>query len=255
VTRDATGRVDPMSHDALREGATRRLASALAAHGLAYTEHEDQILLVEGVLGIRVDAYAHSTGANGTTVRFEVRAHADALGATAIVENFAGVGETAEAALDQAFGRWLLGGFHVLLEALTPHVCAEPQAEIENWSRKGAAWRVYSGPAVTQHSGAQTLAEGYRSLIADLQASFAQSASPGPHWISVYIGAYHDKVQAFEVLLDNAPWEEGAALVRATHWSCTHDYQSIRHFVLALPSNETRAARPWWQFWSIARPA
>lgn len=128
----------------------------------------------------------------------------------------------------------LLGTFHVLIEGLTSHSCQEEQAEIEHWTGTNSAWTVYSGPLLTNHSGDSTLCAAYPAFIAQLTSLFKAKVPSGPHWVRVFLGAYDDKVQATEVLLDNETWEQGQSLLAAQEWPCT-GVPTVRHFILALP--------------------
>ena len=80
-----------------------------------------------------------------------------------------------------------------------------------------------------------TLGDAYPTFLAALSRRFLESAPPGPHWIRVFVACYHGQLQSTEVLIDNEPWEEGQRLLRAQPWATTQAFQSIRHFMLALP--------------------
>ncbi len=216
---------------------TAHLKTVLESHGLSVTERGDILSVDDGRLELRAEIFDREDHAGSHTVVLELQASSDLLGGRPIVECFAGVGSSRDKAVSDAFGKMLLGSFHVIIEALTSHACDEEQAEIEHWTRSDGSWQVFSGPLLSQHSGASTLSSSYPSFISQLNSLLIKTILPGPHWIRVFLGSYHDQVQVGEVLLDNEPWEAGQSLLLSQSWSCTNEYQSIRHFVLALPNN------------------
>ena len=157
------------------------------------------------------------------------------MGAQPIIECFAGWGSSRERAVADAFNKLLLGSLHVLMDGLTRHVCDHEQTEVEHWSGADHAWQVFSGPLIQQHSGQSLLGPVYPQFMAQLTSLFESKVKPGPHWVRVFIGAYHGAVQTSEVLLDNEPWQEGLELLQAQPWTGAQEYQSVRHFLLALP--------------------
>lgn len=220
-----------MSKDVLTQ-----LQEALVSHGLSAVQYADFISVEGGRLELKAEVFERETSSAGTaTVVLEIRAHSALLGGSPIIECFAGMGDSKDQAISNAFAKMLLGVFHVLIEALTSHSC-EDQVEIENWKRRDAAWKIFSGPLLTQYSDNSTLSDSYPEIISKLESLFAETATPGPHWIRVFVGAYHGRIQAIEVLLDNEDWEQAQPILASQGWACTEDYQSLRHFVLALPA-------------------
>lgn len=211
------------------------LQEALQMHGLEAARVGDRLSVEHGRLQFEADTQIHAASDGSVTLSLEVRAFTDALPGGPILETFANNAATEALALSGAFSKFLLGSFHVLIESLTSHECAEEQAQVERWANDGAAWDVYSGPLLTQSVGASTMATNYPDFMAALTTMFQETAPIGSHWIRVFIASYHGSVQATEVLLDNEPWEEAHALLASREWTCTHDYQSLRHFLLAIP--------------------
>lgn len=216
------------------------LHEALKLHGLEADRVGNRILIEGGRLQLEADTQRYETPDDSVTLSLEVRAFSDALPGGPILETFASNAATEALALSDAFSKFLLGSFHVLIETLTSHECTEEQTQVERWANDSAAWDIYSGPLLTQSVGASTMATTYPEFMAALTTMFQERASNGSHWIRVFIASYHGSVQAAEVLLDNEPWEEAHTLLASREWACTHDYQSLRHFLLAIPNAASR---------------
>jgi hypothetical protein len=212
------------------------LHDALGHHGLESVKQSNRISIEGGRLEFIADTFKHETSDDSVTLSLEVTASSPLLEGRSIVETFASNAATEDRALADTFYKFLLGSFHVLIEALTSHQCDEVQAELEHWTNRETTWDAYSGPLLTQSPSASTLAPAYPEFMAELTTLFLSQASRGPHWIRVFLASYHGRVQATEVLLDNEPWEEAHALLASRDWQCTEDYQSLRHFLLVLPT-------------------
>lgn len=212
------------------------LQETLSAHGVQSAKVDDRVLVEDGRLQFEADTLRHGTSSNSVTLSFEVRVFSEALPDGPIRETFASNAPTEALALSDAFSKFLLGSFHVLLESLTSHECAEKQSEIERWEREDAAWDVYSGPLLTQSNGPSTLATSYPEFMEALTSLFQQRAPIGSHWVRIFIAGYHGSIQITEALLDNEPWEEAHTLLASRQWTCAHDYQSLRHFFLVIPA-------------------
>lgn len=231
------------SHPASSERTLDELEAAIRAHGLEVTRQGDGLSVDEGRLLLQARVFDRNPAGGQATVVLEVCAHSPALGDDPIIECFAGWGSSRERAIANAFGRLLTGSLHVLMEGLTRHACDHAQAEIEHWVGTGHAWRVWSGPLLNQHSSQSTLTPAYPQFMAQLTALFESRVPPGPHWVRVFLGACDGVVQGSEVLLDNQPWQEGHDLLLAQPWAPAQEYQSIRHFFLALPEAGDAAER------------
>jgi hypothetical protein len=214
---------------------TTQLRKALETHGMAVIELDNSISLDNGQLELNAEIFDHTAPPGNFTVVLEIQAYSKLLGNQPILECFAGVGMSRERAITDAFGKMLLGSFHVLIEGLANHTCNEKQVDIEKWGNVGATWEVYSGSLLTQGSGNPALSDAYPKFFSQLTTLFVGTVPAGAHWVRVFLGSYNDQIQTIEVLLDNELWQQGQALLTAQNWSCTADYQSLRHFFLALP--------------------
>ncbi|MCA0393076.1 MAG: DUF6348 family protein [Proteobacteria bacterium] len=210
------------------------LEDAIHAHGIRAAFADGSFSLPSG---LRLTPLVHEMDSvqGQHAVSLEILAESPLLGRDLVSECFAGFASTQTEAINQAFGKFLLGTFHVLIEALTDHKCSECQAELEHWSGQSGSWTVFSGPLLSQHSSQSVLTPTYSAALETLQYEFEQTQPSGPHWIRVFVAAYHDSLQATEVLLDNELWAQGVEMVTRQDWQPSNEYQSIRHFLLAMP--------------------
>jgi hypothetical protein len=188
-----------------------------------------------GNLFIRADVYVKKENAEEARVVLEITSSSCLIGDLPILEAFAGSGKNVQAATHEAFGKFLLGSFHVLIEALTSHACESSQVEVEQWGNLDRGWWVYSGPLLTQSVSASRIAPDFAQFFSQLQALFESEVSPGPHWLRVFLGVRDGKILGGEVLLDNQTWEPAEKMLFEFSWKSTQGYQSLRHFLLALP--------------------
>jgi hypothetical protein len=225
------------------------------------TSHGEYFEVDGGNLWIRPDVYVKTENDNFTSAVLELTVVSHLIGDKAIREAFAGSGSTVESATGEAFGKFLLGTFHVLIEALTSHTCESAQAEIEHWGSIDGGWRVFSGPQITQHSSGSLLSTDYGAFFSRFQVLFESEVASGPHWVRVFLAAFEEKVIGGEVLLNNERWEAAERLLFEFPWKCAREYQSIRHFMLAFPKGPKSGAllskdgtqnskkKPWWRIW------
>jgi hypothetical protein len=237
------------------------LALAFKSHDIECISHGDYFEVDNGKMWIRPDVYIKHEESETSSVVLELVITSQLLGNRQIQEAFAGIGTTVDLAANQAFGKFLLGSFHVLIEALTSHQCDTGQAEIEEWNGTNENWRVFSGPLISQHSSGSLLDQDYRVFFPQLQVIFEAEVQPGPHWIRVFIGVFDGKISGGEVLLDNEKWESGERLLFEFPWNCSQEYQSLRHFLVAIPNtkepissdpkenSKPHNTKPWWSFW------
>lgn len=243
----------------MSERACESVLVAVQAHGLACVSHGDYFEVDAGNLWIRPDVYVKEENAAHVRVVLEVTAVSHLIGDEPIREAFAGSGVSIEAATTQAFGKFLLGSFHVLIEGLTSHRCESAQAEIEQWGSDDGGWTVYSGPLLTQHSSGSLIGPDFAAFFSQLQVLFESEVLPGPHWVRVFLGVMDGEIAGGEVLLDNRTWEPAQRMLFEFPWRCSQEYQTLRHFMLALPRTpaplaiglqiEQSSGKPWWKFW------
>ncbi|THU03990.1 hypothetical protein E9531_04485 [Lampropedia puyangensis] len=221
----------------LNELATQYLQAALEAHQLSFNPAGAWLEVDQRAAHMQVQVYEKPDIGQARMVVLELQVHATVLGEAPIVETYAGFGTTHEDAVRYAFSRLLQGSFHPIIEALTSHQCEEGQAETEVWTgpaeNGSAQWQVFLGALQPQGEG-EPLLDTYLDIFDELKALLTQTA-PNAHWLRIYLCTSANEVQAIEVLLDNQPWEEGAALLQTVEWPKQAPFAALRHFMLAIP--------------------
>lgn len=150
-----------------------------------------------------------------------------------IVESMAGIGDDQAEAEREAFGKFLVGPFHVLLTALADHACESNPAEWLTWKNSSGSWRICDGPLVFNNTAATKTS--YPEFIKQLEDLFLASVSRDVHWVRVFLASSRGQQTGGEVLLDNQPWPEAVALLTRQQWDFPQEYRSLRHFFIALP--------------------
>lgn len=169
-------------------------------------------------------------------VSVHVAVYARQLGGIPLVESHAGSGPTREAAIGSAFLKFLLGSFHVILEALAEHTCSEEQGVWHRWTAESSEWRLCAGPVVCQSNGNHdTLSQSMESFIAELQPLFASLAPTAAHWFRVFVGSYDDEIKSCDVVLDNELWQAATDVALKWKWPTSPTYRSARVFAIGLP--------------------
>jgi hypothetical protein len=209
------------------------LQSALEAHGVASVIDGGCVRLLGADLALEPRVFDGPDNAQSKIVQLDVLAHSPRVAPRCIVESMAGLGSDRSAAERDAFGKFLLGSFHVLLTALADHSCASNPAEWLHWQGKKRAWRICDGPLLVQSSGSKSTT--YPEFMEKLQELFVDSVSPSVHWVRVFVGSFRRQMTGADVLLDNEPWPEGAALLSSCDWGFPEEYRSLRHFFVAVP--------------------
>jgi hypothetical protein len=149
------------------------------------------------------------------------------------VESLAGVGESFDSAVLDALDMFHRGSFHVLLAALVDRHLASDQVEWERWSIRTHAWHICLGPLLLHST--EIRVPPYAELLDQLKESFLAQAGPRVHWIRTFRGAAGSTAFGSEALLDNDEWPAGKAIVDSWRWPVTERYQTVRHFLVALP--------------------
>ncbi len=152
------------------------------------------------------------------------------------LDSIAGVGDTVDLAVRNAFEKFTRSSFHVIAEALTDHRCDSEQVEIEQWGTGDRAWRAFVGPLFLQATQHGAGVKGFEPFFGALEKLFIASMSPGPHWMRVFLGALDGKVMGREVLVDGKVWPAGQALLDAQDFEYPPGYASFRNLLITLPA-------------------
>src|SRR5688572_4281308 len=118
----------------------------------------------------------------------------------------AGIGSDQADAERDAFGKFLLGPFHVLLTALADHTCESQQSQWLLWHENSGDWRVGDGPLIVHGTG--TTSTAYPQFFKELEKLFLSSASRDVHWVRIFVGSFDGKQTGADALFDNEPWPE-----------------------------------------------
>ncbi|MFD1982831.1 DUF6348 family protein [Mesorhizobium newzealandense] len=184
---------------------------ALIAHGINTIRGQHDVSLE--LENLRFEAEILDREQRDSTLWLVVEIHifSPLLGTQPVIESFVGMGDTRQQATFQAFGKFLIGVFHVLIEGLAKHVCDNMQADIEFWQRNDASWKVYAGPVITQAVVECTLNRTYPAFYAQLEKLFSANVRPGSHFVRIFVASHGGELIGKEVLLDNETWPEGQA--------------------------------------------
>jgi len=206
--------------------------SALEAHGVRSRIEGGQVLLLDAPLAFE-PLVSDGPPNEKKIVQLDLIMQSPRVAPRFIVESMAGVGLDQSAAERDAFLKFLLGAFHVLLTALADHSCSSNPAEWLHWTSSRGTWRVCDGP-VLKH-GAGEIPSTYVEFMKRLEALFAELSRDEPHWVSVFIGSLNESVTGLNVILDNERWSAAENLARQLDWHCPGGYRSLRHFFIAFP--------------------
>lgn len=212
------------------------LQVSFASHGV---ESERSGTVIRAGDGLAIEPRVFPREAVGGTVQVQAdfAIESPRLSGVAILDSFAGVGDTPENAAMNAFSKFLQGSFHVVVDALTTHACDQDQVEWEDWAGAGHSWRVCTGPLLLIASRPGSRIEGIQELFPRLNQLFSETMSAGPHWMRVFLGALDGKHTGSEVMVDGAVWPAGQALLDAQPFDFPQGYASFRHLLIALPKD------------------
>lgn len=155
-----------------------------------------------------------------------------------MIDSFAGVGATREAAEQDACGKFLQGSLHVIAGSLTDQRRDAGPADWDEWTSGNApgshAWRVCSGPVLSVATRGGARIEGFDSFFEELSALFARRMPAGTHWMRVFLGSLDGERLGREVLIDGDEWPEAEQLLEQHAWVYPPGYASLRHLLVAL---------------------
>jgi hypothetical protein len=218
-----------------------QIVAAARAHGLE-AEIIDSHVAIDGGLRLHPFLEGHPTVRGQVVLQLNVGIEATALGDVDLVESFGASGATELDAAREAFSRFLLGSFHVIVEALGSHRCGSDQVEWLRWSGAVGTWDVCSGNALIQAGGDESraaiasLRSVHRGALSSISELFVSTAPTGAHGVRVFIAFFNGELSECEVLLDRRAWAEAQEIVRRAPWKVPPGYVSLRQFLVALPA-------------------
>lgn len=154
-----------------------------------------------------------------------------------IIESFAGIGTTQEAAVSDALHNFTANSFHVLLTAfLRPDHENNEQESQEEWIIGGEKRRgVVSDIGIRGKSpvSGEELVGWYEKFAQKLQEkSLEKTWGKETHWVRLYYAQSQGKSVACEVLLDNEAWEVMQSETAAFDWPSADAFYSVRVFLV-----------------------
>jgi hypothetical protein len=210
------------------------LGFALEAHSIEYTLRDDGVELPESGVSFAADTQDGPAQTDSVLLQLNVTTRAPLLGGRMIQQSFAGLGDDRESAEREAFGKFLLTSFHVILSGLASHACEQDGTEWSLWGEDDSHWRVCDSPLIMQ--GGDPNAVGYSSFLDHLQALFIRQVSREIHWCDTFFCSINGRLAGTDLCLDNEPWQAAQEVLVAWHVAPLQGYRSGRHFFLAIPT-------------------
>jgi hypothetical protein len=209
------------------------LSAALSAHSIVHVSIGARIELPLSSVVFEGDYLDGPVHVDTVIVQLNVSTTAPMLEGRAVRQSFAGIAADRQAAERDAFGKFLLGSFHVLLCTLAAHACDSDGTEWSIWGDGSARWRVCDSALLVQ--GADPASIDYVRYYRRLKELFVETASNNVHWCETFFASLNGSLTGAEVCLDNAPWEAAHVALQTWHVAPTSGYRSGRHFMLAIP--------------------
>lgn len=210
------------------------LSDAIGAHGIRF-ERSDEFVEVAGT-GVRFwpQVEIKKTTVGSELVQLNVAVTGPKLGERTIWQSLVGFGDDIEAMEKNAFARFLMSSYHVILNTLADHRCEEDGTEWADWIGETAAWRVCDSPLVTM-GAADPSAIRYSIVHDEIKRAFLDDTAPGLHWVEVFFAFVDGKLNSGQVERDGQEWIAGAAILQRWEYAPSERYLSGRHFLIALP--------------------
>lgn len=171
------------------------------------------------------------------TVTLQVTFYVDLPDGRLLIESFAGVGTSKEAATKDAFLNYVSNSFHVILAAITD-VTNTNQVETEEWTISGRNRTVVIGAM-----GIRRFTKAELNPPTEWFSMVQQEIERLPldercHWIRCYYAQMGGKSMAIEALLDNEDSAELIDTMKRIEWPSDPDFYSLRVFLLVQEVGE-----------------
>lgn len=148
-----------------------------------------------------------------------------------MVESFAGMGETANERLKNAFSSFLHHTFPTCLSALWGKRSFNVQCEL--WSVGETTYRAYIGnQGVLNYDKEKELTtpESYAIRMKELIST--EKLDKEMHWFNLFYANMNGLESYAEVLKDNIKWIEGSKVISSLNWARSNSYYAVRQFVI-----------------------
>ena len=206
-------------------------ADFLSAHGHALKEREGALCC--GPLQIDARVFPRPRE-NVVSAQVDFAVKHPALAVPWLLESFGGMAATWQGAIGQNIEKFERGSLHVLIEALLARGSCPDQVSWERVEHPGGAFEACLGGQLVLYCGAPAADLG--PLLEGIKAALAgRPLSHAVHALRLYVCFDGEKMLSHEALLDNEPWEEGAALVAGHGWPRVERLWGSRLFLLLVP--------------------
>lgn len=205
------------------------LRKLLESHGVSASVHSDWVETSNGYK-LAVGVVREIPSPEGT-VNLQVDFYVDLPDGRLLIESFAGVGESKEAAIKDAFQNYVSNSFHVILSAITD-VTNTNQVETEEWTINGRNRTVViGGMGIRRFTKAEfhPPTEWFSVVQQEIERFPLDERC---HWIRCYYAQMGGKPMAIEALLDNEDSAELIDTMKRIEWPSDPDFYSLRVFLL-----------------------
>jgi len=145
-----------------------------------------------------------------------------------IIESCAGIGETIDAATNDAWKGFLRNSFHVLLSAFFTKDY-DDQINLCEWNISGVEYDAFMGQ-ISVRGQPDKFSMDWLTQFEEIIKG--QRLSSGTHWIRLYYAQSGWEIVNSEVLLDNEIWEEVAPLIQNLKYPKMEEFLSARIFIV-----------------------
>lgn len=146
-----------------------------------------------------------------------------------IVESCVGIGIDADAAMKDAWKKFLSNAFHVLLSAFFALESGE-QVDHHKWIISGRAYDVFISQMNIRGDVPNPFPmEWYNKLESLIKE---QDLKSGIHWIRLFYAQSANETMTCEILLDNEEWKSFEVEAKSVMFPRSNDFLSIRFFMV-----------------------
>jgi hypothetical protein len=205
------------------------LEELLQAHGLETAVYKGWVVVGGQLPGIAASLVNQREYDNGYSVQLDIQAAV--AREVIIVESFAGMGDSEQAAILDAVENLCHSSLHVFLAALWDQV-DDQQVTVERWEIGDARWRVFIGNYVIRTS------EGLQVAIPEDAFPTTERLIRGLplegdlHWIRTFFSNVTLEDTVIEVLHNNEVWEAAQDAISRLEWPRTDKFYSVRNFLI-----------------------
>lgn len=148
-----------------------------------------------------------------------------------MVESFAGMGESEEVRLREAFSSFVFHSFHVFLFAVWGE--ASEEVSCQEWEVMGVKYQAYIGQQGILNYDRENLLEVPSSYNEKMKGVIGSEKLEKPfHWFTLFYANLNGLDNQAEVLKDNIKWSVGEKMLTSLAWKRSNHYYAVRQFVI-----------------------